>query len=158
MKKISHIIAPVDLEVHTEQVIEYAAGMAENLSAKLTLVHVVQLLPDMGHIVLEAATIESIKECNTKRLDQAKEKIKKFSKGYPNCWGKVIEGDIVDEIVNFAEKERANLIIIATHGSKGVEHLLLGSVAERVVKNAGCPTLLFNPFKQTHLWANNKDI
>jgi nucleotide-binding universal stress UspA family protein len=40
------------------------------------------------------------------------------------------------------------MIIIGTHGSKGIEKLLLGSVAERVVKNAHCPTLVMNPFKQ----------
>ncbi|MBV5318446.1 MAG: universal stress protein, partial [Desulfobulbaceae bacterium] len=50
-------------------------------------------------------------------------------------------------IVEYAEKQATDLIIMATHGAKGIEKILLGSVAERVVKRASCPILLFNPYK-----------
>ncbi len=148
MNAISEIVAPVDLEEHTDAVVEYAAYMAQKLSAKLTLVHVVELLRAIGDMVLGTATIE---EYNSKRIDHAKDRMKELIDRYPECTGMVITGEIVDEITSFAEKKGASLVIIGTHGSKGLEKLLLGSVAERVVKNSHCPTLVMNPYKQKNL-------
>ncbi len=148
MKAITEIVAPVDLDEHTEVVVEYAAYMADNLSAKLTLIHVVELLRAMGDMVLGISTIE---EYNTNRLAHAKELMEKHVSSYQGGKGMVVTGDIVDEIVSYAKKTEASLIIIGTHGSKGVEKLLLGSVAERVVKNAHCPTLVMNPYKVENL-------
>ena len=145
MKAITNIVAAVDLEEHTEKVVEYAAYMADKLSAKLTLIHVVELLRAMGDMVIGTATIE---EYNTNRIQHSKDALTKLIKAYPNCSGKVITGEIVDEILGFAKEKEAELIIIGTHGSKGIEKFLLGSVAERVVKNAHCPTLVMNPYKQ----------
>ncbi len=148
MNGITEIVAPVDLEEHTEKVVEYAASMAKKLSASLTLLHVVELLRPIGDMVLGPTTVE---EYNTKRLTHAKEQIDKILSGHTGCKGVVLTGEIVDEIIGFAKKQGANLIIIGTHGSKGLEKLLLGSVAERVVKNAHCPTLVMNPFKHENL-------
>lgn len=61
--------------------------------------------------------------------------------------GTVLKGDTVDSIVRFAEEEKADLLIIGTHGNKGLEKILLGSVAERVLKRVHCPTLTMNPYK-----------
>lgn len=145
MNAITEIVAPVDLEEHTDIVVEYAANMAEKLSANLSLVHVVELLRAMGDMVLGTATIE---EYNRKRIDHATERMKNIIASYPKCTAEVVTGEIVDEITGYASKKGANLIVIGTHGSKGLEKLLLGSVAERVVKNAHCPTLVMNPYKQ----------
>lgn len=144
MNAIKEIVAPVDLEDHTEKVAEYAAYVAERLSANLTLLHVVELLRPIGDMVLGSTTVE---EYNKKRLTYAKEKIGKLVAGYPGCKGVVVAGDIVDEVIDFAKGKNADLVIIGTHGSKGLEKLLLGSVAERVVKYSHCPTLVMNPYK-----------
>jgi nucleotide-binding universal stress UspA family protein len=61
--------------------------------------------------------------------------------------GTVIRGDVVDEVVKYAEEEKAGLVIIGTHGTKGLERILLGSVAERVLKSVHCPTLTMNPYR-----------
>jgi nucleotide-binding universal stress UspA family protein len=61
--------------------------------------------------------------------------------------GIVIRGDIVEEIVKYADEEDAGLVIIGTHGARGLERILLGSVAERVLKSVHCPTLTMNPYK-----------
>ena len=58
-----------------------------------------------------------------------------------------VVGDPVDEIVQIAGAKKSDLIIIGTHGTKGLEKILLGSVAERVLKRADCPVLIMNPFK-----------
>ena len=51
----------------------------------------------------------------------------------------------MDSIVAYAKEKEADLIIIGTHGRKGIEKIMLGSVAERVIKHAPCPTLIYNP-------------
>lgn len=147
MNAITEIVAPIDLEDQTDKVAEYAAYMAEKLSANLTLLHVVELLRPVGDMVLGSTTVE---EYNKKRFTYAKEKVDELIAKYPECKGVVITGEIVDEIVDFAEEKGANLIILGTHGSKGLEKLLLGSVAERVVKYSHCPTLVMNPYKHYH--------
>ncbi len=148
MNTIVEIVVPVDLCEHTEKVVEYASFLAGKLSARMSLIHVVELLQEMGDMALGQSTIV---EYNRQRRDYARESLGKISSKYPDCSCEIVTGDIVDEIVNFAEKRKANLIIIGTHGSKGLEKLLLGSVAERVVKSAHCPTLVMNPFKQKNL-------
>lgn len=144
MNAITEIVAPVDLEDQTKKVAEYASYMAAKLSANLTLLHVVELMRPIGDMVLGSTTVE---EYNEKRLTYAKEQVDKLVADYPGCKGVVVTGEIVDEIIDFTKKKGANLIIIGTHGSKGLEKLLLGSVAERVVKYSHCPTLVMNPYK-----------
>ena len=53
-----------------------------------------------------------------------------------------------DAILAYGRDQGADLIVIATHGSQGIEKVLLGSVADRVIKGASCPTLVFNPFNK----------
>jgi nucleotide-binding universal stress UspA family protein len=145
MKTITKIVVPVDLEEHTQKLVEYAAYMAEKLAADLYVIHVVEPFRAVGDMDLGAVTV---REYHQNRIKHAKDFLGKLIEAYPNCKSaKVIDGDIVDEIVSFAEEEEASLIVIGTHGSKGLEKLLLGSVAERVVKRAHCPTLVMNPFK-----------
>jgi nucleotide-binding universal stress UspA family protein len=68
------------------------------------------------------------------------------SKGL-KCNGKVLFSDIVDEIIAYAKSDGADMIVIGTHGAKGLEKILLGSVAERVLKRSHCPCLVMNPYK-----------
>lgn len=145
MQEINHIIAPVDLEEHTEKLIEYAAYIARKLSAKLTLVHVVAPFPAIGDMELGTATIE---EYTKNRVKHAADYLAKLAQPFPEAEMKILQGEIVDEIVDFAKEKETEIIVIGTHGTKGIEKLLLGSVAERVVKYAHCPTLVMNPFKQ----------
>lgn len=145
MKAINHIVVPVDLEEHTEKLIEYAAYIAGKLSARLSVITVVEPFPTTGDMELGLATV---KEYTENRIKHAKEFLEKLVAPYPESTTTILHGIIVDEIVKFAKDKESDIIIIGTHGSKGIEKLLLGSVAERVVKNAHCPTLVMNPFKQ----------
>ena len=69
----------------------------------------------------------------------------------PECSGEVLSGDPVEEIVRVAEDMNADMVIISTHGAKGLEKILLGSVTERVVKRVHCPLLVMNPHKKGRL-------
>lgn len=147
MSEISQIVVPVDFDKHTEKVVEFAMYMANKLSAKVSFFHVSESYgggyAGIAHTSLDQAEKElraHAEQLMTNLINDNKEKCL-------GCAGKVVNGDIVDEIIAFAKEEKADLIIIGTHGAKGFEKIVLGSVAERVVKNAPCPTLTFNPYK-----------
>ncbi|HSH13307.1 MAG TPA: universal stress protein, partial [Desulfurivibrionaceae bacterium] len=81
----------------------------------------------------------------------ATEKMEKFlaenlKAGVP-CESKILQGDVAETLINFATENKISLIIMATHGYKGLEKVLFGSVAERVVKTAPCPVLTINPYQ-----------
>ena len=60
---------------------------------------------------------------------------------------KVLNGDIAEEIIRYAETEGVDMIIMGTHGYKGLEKVLFGSVADKVVKTSSCPVLTINPYR-----------
>ena len=152
MKETYVIVVPVDFSESTEILAEYAVYMAGKLSAAIHFVHVFSFrhFSDYyaGDVMLGAPYYL---ECEDELLSNAKSKmgdlVKMNRQEYPECTGLVITGDPVDEILEYARDKDADLIIISTHGLKGLEKILLGSVAERVVKRAHCPVLTMNPFK-----------
>ncbi len=146
MQKIEKIVVPVDFTKSTNKLVEYAFYMAESLQAAIHFIHVVADYP--GDAMIGAPFAQ---EYQDKVFAASKEKmnllVDNSKKVCPGNDGEVVYGDPVDQIVEFAEKKRADLLIISTHGAKGLEKILLGSVAEHVLKKAHCPVLIMNPFK-----------
>ena len=146
MKEITKVIVPIDFLRHTEQLTELALYVCKKFEATLRFVHIVEHPHNFS-----SYETPSLAQFTTEVLDKAEIKMEQFVKRnseiLPNCEGKVIQGNIVTSIVNYAKDEQADLIIIGTHGRKGLEKLWLGSIAERVIKNSPCPTLTCNPYK-----------
>ena len=67
--------------------------------------------------------------------------------GCPNFQKRILTGDPAQEILKTIESERIDLVIMGTHGRKGLEHVFFGSVAENVVKKSPVPVLTINPYK-----------
>jgi nucleotide-binding universal stress UspA family protein len=148
MNKISKIIVPVDFGQHTEKLVDFSMFMAEKLSSEILFFHVSESFE--GYTGFNHPSMDEIdKELRIHSEQEMKRLLKKVQSDCQNCSGKVVNGDIVDEIVACAERSGAQMIIIGTHGAKGIEKILVGNIAERVVRNAPCPTLLFNPYRNT---------
>jgi len=147
MKETNCIVVPVDFSETTDKLVEYAVYMAGKLSAEIRFVHVVHFYAGDAMVGFAYA-----QECEDKLLDNAKSKMANLladtKAAVKGCTGDVEIGDPVEKIVDFAEKSAADLLIISTHGAKGLEKILLGSVAERVLKRAHCPVLFMNPYKK----------
>ncbi len=147
MQEITKIVVPVDLEQHTQKLAEFAIYIAKKLNVHISFIHVTEFYAS-GDMMLGSPSLETI---NQERIQRAKEVMANLIKDnkakYENISGIVYKGEIVDTIVKFAAEEQAGLLIIGTHGAKGIEKILLGSVAERVLKRAHCPTLTMNPYK-----------
>ena len=144
MLEIHAILAPTDFSKHAAAGLRYAVGLAEKMGATLHLIHILSepttpvspdlmippALPPDYYREIEADSLEALQGA----LDQA--------------WGKASKvvtatrwGDAVSEIVHYAKENAIDLISIATHGRTGLGHVLLGSVAERIVREAPCPVL-----------------
>lgn len=149
MKEIHTIIVPIDFLEHTDQIVEFALYISKQLNSELRFAHIVDPPHNYGgyeYPSLGALTDEIMKHAEK----QMKELIIKNKNNCLGCDGKVLKGNIVDSIIKYAKDEKADLIIIGTHGRKGLDKMWLGSVAERVIKRAPCPTLTWNPYKATN--------
>ena len=144
MKDVRHIIVPVDFQQHTFDLADYATGMAAKLNAKVMFLHVVENAVFSADFVPASYSLHE-----EELLTHAKKKmtalVEKSKTTYPQCTGQVVRGDIVDSILDSTEEEGIDLIIMATHGARGIEKILLGSVAERVIKRSKGPVLVFKP-------------
>lgn len=147
MHEITKIVVPVDLEKHTQKLADFAIYIAKKLGVPISFIHVTEFYAS-GDMMLGSPSLETI---NEERVARAKEVmanlVKDNKQKYEDISGIVYKGDIVDTIVQYAADQQAGLLIIGTHGAKGLEKILLGSVAERVLKRVHCPTLTMNPYK-----------
>ena len=147
MKDINKILVPIDLDRHTAKLVDFSIYIAKNLSASITFIHVVENVTT-GDMMLGTPSFEPIYLEHTARAKELVNNIIEDNKPhYDKIDGTVMRGDVVEEVIGYAEKEKVGLIIIGTHGARGLERILLGSVAERVLKRAHCPTLTMNPYK-----------
>ncbi|MBV5330160.1 MAG: universal stress protein [Chlorobium sp.] len=147
MQEIRHIIVPVDFHTHSDAQANFALYMAKILNAKTTFIHVMRQLTDFSDY--EPTTLEQLEN---NLLAHAKKKMAEFMRKLDHkdlvCDGEVLSGNVAETIIAYTKEKNADMIVISTHGTHGIEKMILGSVAERVIKGADCPCLVFNPFKK----------
>jgi nucleotide-binding universal stress UspA family protein len=119
--------------------------VASKFQAEVHLLFVVRVFEHFASLHLADATIKNI-EAEVARGAQKKlqEFVEAFFEG-DSCKVKVVFGDPAEEILKYVELAGIDLIIIGTHGKKGIERVLFGSVARRVVKKSPVPVLTVNP-------------
>jgi len=143
MIDLRRILVPTDFSKHSENALAYATAFAEKFDAELYLLHVVQ---DLALFVPEAVTaapvaappVEQLSAAVREALDRVidNHQLRRFT-----VHAEVREGSPFYEIVRFAKEQEIDLVIMGTHGRTGLIHVLLGSVAEKVVRKAPCPVL-----------------
>jgi len=146
---IKKVLVPIDFSDYSKSALKYAVNFAKSFNADIILIYVVEPIiypPDfsMGQIAMPSI--------NTEWDDRAKDELLKLAKSeiadIANVKTVIKTGKPFVEIIETAKEENIDLIIIATHGHSGVEHILFGSTAEKVVRKAPCPVLtLREPLK-----------
>ncbi len=148
MKKIEKILVPVDFSPNSTVLLDTAVMFADKFKADVHAIFVVQTIQDYSGFYVPHIPINKLEE---DMVRAAEGKMDNFIAEYPGAAAitqkKVFAGEVAEEIVEYAKREAADLIIMGTHGYKGLEKILFGSVAEKVVKMAGCPVLTINPYK-----------
>jgi nucleotide-binding universal stress UspA family protein len=142
----SKILAPTDFSDDSNLALKYAIELAQKFSAEVILVHVDQpLAPVMVSELnpgLDFGTMNRIAEeqrmLALRELDRTTERVRESGIKTRSL---MRVGAPFLEIINMAQSEGADLIVMGTHGRTGLSHVLMGSVAERVVNKAPCPVL-----------------
>ncbi|NIR13887.1 MAG: universal stress protein [Desulfobacterales bacterium] len=146
MKFVKKILFPVDLSEVSPKIAPYVKEVASKFGAEVHLVFVARILQHFTSIYVPHPSVgkfeAEIVEGAEKKLQEFVQEI--FPEG--SCRAQVVLGDAAEEILNYAESEGIDLIIMGTHGRKGIERIIFGSVAERVVKKSPIPVLTVNPY------------
>jgi universal stress protein A len=141
MPKIKRILVPVDFSEPSLAALRYAVDLARMSKARLEIVHVVEAVtyaPIIGSAVDLDRFREEQERAAQRRLAQLAADLRRRR---VRCRTELKIGAASSAIVDLAKRSSADLIVMATEGRHGVGRLLLGSVAERVVRSASCPVL-----------------
>lgn len=145
MKEIKKILCAVDLSEHSAAVAEYATMLAKGLGASIIVVYTAPSLSQYVGFHVPPNTIENFVG---EIVSGAEKSMDAFvAENFPGveAKGQVLIGYAAEEILTRANDEGADLIVMGTHGRKGIDRILFGSVAEKVVKNATMPVLTIRP-------------
>jgi universal stress protein A len=140
MKHFKHILCPYDFSEYSNEAAHYAIKMADE-NTWITIISVVELFynnyPD-GVIYFDQMIHVKSKEALIKYVES-------LQKDYPNLKFKYVlemDNDAVKIILDYHKKDKSDLIVMASHGRKGLSRILMGSVAESIFRDALCPVLL----------------
>ena len=136
------ILVPTDFSETSHFAVSRACALARRFDAEIHLVHVLPLL-DLGPVATDVPAVSrmDLEERWTRAVRDELDAIARESRVTVRVTSEVTRGHAFVEIVRYARAHRMDLIVMGTHGRGAVEHMLLGSVAERVVRKAPCPVL-----------------
>jgi nucleotide-binding universal stress UspA family protein len=142
MEKFEKILFALDFSKNSEHAFDYAYTMAKKFNARLSIIHVIQEPVDLSGFYAPHISFEKLE----KEIEEGAEKMmEKFCRtmisDFTNYETGIVSGLPYEEILKKADKEHVSLIVMGTQGRKGIDHLLFGSTAERVVRNAKCPVM-----------------
>jgi nucleotide-binding universal stress UspA family protein len=148
MKAFSRILFPVDLTENSEKLVPYVITMAQKFDAAVHVIFVVRIFQYFTDIYVAPPSISVFEKELT---EGARKKMEEFTQSYfpgsVQTQSEILLGDPSDAILNYIEQHQMDMVIMGTHGRKGLDRVLFGSVAERVVKKSGVPVLVINPYK-----------
>jgi len=138
--EVKKMLVPVDFSENSKKILEAAGYFSGVCEAELHVVFVVQSFDDYSGFFVPHMPVAKFEE---EMVQAAEQKMEKFLVGQKNVEAKVLVGDVAEEII----ESGMDMIIMGTHGYKGLEKVMFGSVAEKVVRSSPCPVLTINPYK-----------
>jgi len=142
MLNFKNILCPIDFSEPSTEGLQYAIDLAAQFKAELSIVHI---LPVMPALPPDPNFVFKVPEYERALHQEAEKKLQALAEEWVprEIRAQTIlgHGDAGNQIVRIAEEQRADLIVITTHGQSGWRHLVFGSVVERVVRTASCPVL-----------------
>lgn len=142
MSLFKKILIPVDFSVHSSFAVKLGADLARRFTASVTVLHVFDPLPYALPVEYEVLSPQQSQQLQAEiQKSLAALRLRAETAGAAHVETQVLRGSPVTEIARFAADGGFDLIVMGTHGRRGVKHAVLGSVAERVVRVAPCPVL-----------------
>jgi len=146
-RRIGRILVPVDFSDNAKAALQYARMLADKFGAEVHVLHVypepAYITPDMVMAyspgTVAQGVLEFVRGQAARDLDAFLDAVGKEGSGLVT--GRLETGDPFRRIIEVATLGHYDLLVMGTHGRTGISHLLLGSVAERVVRHSPCPVL-----------------
>ncbi len=141
---LKKILCPTDFSENSEHAVKYALALATMSQAELQLFHVVEPISyprstELFEPVLDEVELTMKMEAAFQK--QLEDQVAALKEEYPKITGMLVTGTTFLEIIKMARVKGMDMIVMGTHGRTGLAHVLMGSVAERVVREAPCPVL-----------------
>jgi len=136
------IVVPTDFSDHSLRALPYAVSLAEKFRARLKVVFVSEPALQVADVAWVGIDERSMSQ---EHIQEARRNLERIAlEQVPTdvpVDAEVLTGDAVEAVISYARDVNADLIIMATHGRGGISHMLMGSVAEQIVRKAPCPVL-----------------
>lgn len=147
MRRIKKILVPTDLSELSLASIDYARSLANVYGARVFLLHAVDVAPVLSFPTIDFTLETSLQD----EAERGKEILENFASRFlgdvDHVTSVVRRGFAYEEIMRFVDEEEIDLIVMATHGRTGLPHIIMGSVAEKVVRHSPVPVLTIKPLK-----------
>jgi len=142
MKPFEKILIAIDFSENSDFAFDYALTLAKQFKAELTVMHVINEPVDLRGFYVPHISFEELEKEIEEGATKMMEKFCQAKLGdFANYKTAIVSGIPYEEIIKKAEETSASLIVLGTHGRTGLDHLIFGSTAERVVRSASCPVL-----------------
>lgn len=142
------ILFPIDLSETSPKIVPFITAMAEKFDSKIHILFVARIFQHFTSIYVPHTSIDAFENVIYEGAQKSLlEFAEKHFKNAARIKTAVVKGDAAEEIINYIKKEGIDLVIMGTHGRKGLDKVIFGSVAERVSKTAQVPVMLINPYK-----------
>jgi nucleotide-binding universal stress UspA family protein len=142
MKPFENVLVAIDFSENSTYAFKYALELVKQFKGELTIIHVIHEPDDTAQILFSYISRELLEKAV---MEDATKMMEKFCSeemgGFTNYKTVIARGIPYQEIVMESQKIVATLVVMGTHGYTGIEHLIFGSTAERVVRSASCPVL-----------------
>ncbi len=139
---IRRVLFATDFSEGSSHALPYAADIARQYGAKLFLVHVIyDVAKSAGWYVPHVSIDEIYNDMEKSARAELEKSFVDEMRGLSDIEHVVLKGIPYEEISKFAEEKRIDLVVLGTHGRRGIDRMLFGSTAEQVVRNAPCPVL-----------------
>jgi nucleotide-binding universal stress UspA family protein len=142
MKDINSILFATDFSESSDHAFEYAFSFAKRFKCKLIILHVINELVDLHGFYVPHISIDKLEEEMSDSAGKMMESfVESHTQGYAKVDAIVVPGIPYEEIMKKGEEESVDLIVLGTHGRTGLDHVLFGSTAEKVVRKSTIPVM-----------------
>jgi nucleotide-binding universal stress UspA family protein len=142
MKPFERILTAIDFSENSDFAFEYALTLARQFNSELTILHVINEPVDLRGFYVPHISFEQLEKEIEEGAEKMMEKFCQTRMGDFNTYKTaIVTGIPYEEITKKAEDVAASLIVLGTHGRTGLDHIIFGSTAERVVRSSSCPVL-----------------
>ncbi|MGC9109557.1 MAG: universal stress protein [Caldimicrobium sp.] len=159
MGDFEKLLVPIDFSEVAPVLANWVKNLAKKLKAKIYVLYVLEDLSAYEGIYVDLKTLGELEET---LYEGAKKSMEDFMKthfsDYPEVEPIIEKGEVVETIIEVAKEKGVDFIVMGTHGRKGLDKILFGSVAEGVVKNSPIPVITINPYRAGLLIKEEEEV